>query len=104
MGSGRNSHIGPNQLEAEWRPHAPRVVEKKNVINNVVFDRLYLLNLISFSSQYQKAVKKSFETPYIFSIYVRISELIPLHRKHDNEKPIQKDGKNLCTPLMGAQL
>ena len=48
--------------------------------------RLYLLSLISFSSQTRKAVKTSLETVYIFSIYVRISELIPLTRYPVKEK------------------
>ena len=40
--------------------------------------RMYLLSLISFSSQYRKAIKARLETVYIFSIYVRTGEIIPV--------------------------
>ena len=40
--------------------------------------RLCLLRLISFRSQYRKAVKTSLETVYIFIIYMQVGELIPV--------------------------
>ena len=60
--------------------------------------RLFLHSLISFSSQYQKAVKTSLETVYIFSIYVRISELNPVTRSPVKEK-FMSDIKHLKEKL-----
>ena len=44
------------------------------------------MSLISFSRQYRKAVKTNLETVYIFRIYLRISQLIPVTRYPVKEK------------------
>ena len=53
--------------------------------------RQYLSSLISLRSQYWKAVKTSLKTVYIFRIYARVGELIPIPFFHVKKLHLMSD-------------